>query len=422
MASGYTIKVPPRMDGGDNYETWKNDLEMWSQLTDLEPEKQAFAVHGVLDGAARIASGELGKAVLGKKDGLDKLIEKLDQLFLKDKSTRQYATFRQCYNVRREISQSVESFITKFEQILFKMNKLDMKLPDAVEAFMLLEASNLPESDSKLVLSGVREVSLESMKECMVRILGGQFKGGTQQPVAVKEEPVFECNQTLYSKNSKYRDSRPGRGAGRGYINRGGNRRDNKVNPLDRSGRPSKCAICGSIYHWARNCSRKQESFNVQGRSEEEDVHFSLFVGYNEARKNNKSNSLMEQCQGCALMDSGCTKTVAGEKWFKNYQDSLSEYDKEKIREQQSNSVFTFGDGRMVDSTKKVVIPCYINNKRSTIETDIVKCDIPLLMSHKSMKRGKMIIDFGSDTLTIGKANIDLKKTESGHYLLPLSP
>ena len=96
-----------------------------------------------------------------------------------------------------------------------------------------------------------------------------------------------------------------------------------------------------------------------------------LFVGYNEAQKNNKPNSLMEQCQGCALMDSGCTKTVAGEKWFKNYQDSLSEYDQDKIKEHHSNSVFTFGDGRVVDSMRKVVIPCYINNKRSTI----VKCD-----------------------------------------------
>ena len=57
------MKVPPSMGGVDNYETWKNDLEMWSELTDLEPEKRAFAVHLVLEGAARIASGELGKAV-----------------------------------------------------------------------------------------------------------------------------------------------------------------------------------------------------------------------------------------------------------------------------------------------------------------------------------------------------------------------
>ena len=82
------MKIPPSMGGVDNYETWKNDLEMWSELTDLEPEKRAFAVHLVLEGAARIASGELGKAVLGKRDGLDKLLEKLDQLFLKDKSIK----------------------------------------------------------------------------------------------------------------------------------------------------------------------------------------------------------------------------------------------------------------------------------------------------------------------------------------------
>ena len=60
MASGFSLKIPPRMEGVDNYESWKADLEMWSELTDLEPEKRAFAVHLRLEGAARIASGELG--------------------------------------------------------------------------------------------------------------------------------------------------------------------------------------------------------------------------------------------------------------------------------------------------------------------------------------------------------------------------
>ena len=75
MASGYSLKIPPSMGGVDNYETWKGDLEMWCELTDLPPEKRAFAVHLVLEGAARVASGELGKAVLGKKYGLDKLMK-----------------------------------------------------------------------------------------------------------------------------------------------------------------------------------------------------------------------------------------------------------------------------------------------------------------------------------------------------------
>ena len=341
-----------------------------------------------------------------------------------------YGIFRQFYNAKRGKSQTVEKFIAEFELVLFSMNEFEMKLPDAVAAFMLLEACNLSGNDSKLVLSDMKDVSLGKMKESIIKISGGQSGGGIQ-PAAVKEEALFKCNKALYSnsQNSNYGDSRPRRGAGRGYVNRSGkfsNRSDKKVNPLDRNGKTSKCFICGSIYHWARSCPESQYTFKEHERSKNEeennDSHVMLFVGYNEARKNGKPNALMEQCQGCALLDSGCTKTVAGEKWFKNYQDNLSEYDKAKIKEYQSNSVFTFGDGGMVDSMRKVVIPCYIDNKRSTIETDIVKCDIPLLMSHKSMKKGKMIIDFGNDILTVGNSKVDLEKTGSGHYLLPLSP
>ena len=394
MASNeFSLKIPPKMDDVGNYESWKADIMIWRRLTDLDVEKQALVVHLRLEGAARIASGELGETVLGQKDGLDKLIEKLDQLFLKDKSTRQYSAFRECYKVKRENSQSVEEFITRFEQVLFKMNKLEMKLPDAVAAFMLLEASNLSENDSKLVLSGIKEVSLENMKESMIRILGGKFRGGSLPSIAVKEEPTFECSETFYGQSTRYRDSKFRRGAFRGssrgsYTSRGGKLNtsgDKKTNPLDRNGKPSKCAICGSIYHWARSCPDSQDSLSVQerGKSETDDkneVHFMLFVGYNDVERNNKLISLVEQCHGCALVDSGCTKTVAGNNWFKNYQENLSEYDRRSIIEQKSNSMFTFGDGKVVDSMKKVIVPCYINNKRSTIETDIVQCDIPLLV------------------------------------------
>ena len=339
--------------------------------------------------------------------------------------TAGYRTFRQFYNSKRGKSQTVEKFIAEFELVLFSMNEFEMQLPDAVAAFILLEACNLSGNDSRLVLSDMKDVSLGKMKESIIKVSRGQSGGGIQ-PAAVKQEAVLECNQTVYSQSSKYEGSGPRRGAGRNLGNRSGEFSDRKVNPLGRNGKPSKCFICGSIHHWARNCSESQDSFRVKEGSkndeENSDSHVMLFVGYNEARKNNKTNALMEQCHGCGLLDSGCTKTVAGEKWFKNYLDNLSEYDRARIKESPSNSVFTFGDGGMVDSMRKVVIPCYINNKRSTIETDIVKCDIPLLMSHKAMKRGKMIIDFGNDTLEVGNVKVDLKKTESGHYLLPLSP
>ena len=60
MASNeFSLKIPPRMENVSNYESWKADLMIWSELTDLEAEKQALVVHLRLEGAARIASGEL---------------------------------------------------------------------------------------------------------------------------------------------------------------------------------------------------------------------------------------------------------------------------------------------------------------------------------------------------------------------------
>ena len=67
-----------------------------------------------------------------------------------------YGTFRQCYNAKRDKSQSVEKFIAEFELILFKMNEFEMKLPDAFAAFMLLEACNLSGNDSKYQTGAIR--------------------------------------------------------------------------------------------------------------------------------------------------------------------------------------------------------------------------------------------------------------------------
>ena len=121
MASNeFSLKIPPKMDKEGDYETWKSDLKIWRRLTDLEKPKQALVVHLRLEGRARIASSELGEDILGKADGLDKLLEKLDSLFLRDKSTRQYSAFRELYKLSRKSDQSVDYYITEFEQVAFK--------------------------------------------------------------------------------------------------------------------------------------------------------------------------------------------------------------------------------------------------------------------------------------------------------------
>ena len=91
-----------------------------------------------------------------------------------------------------------------------------------------------------------------------------------------------------------------------------------------------------------------------------------------------------------------------GEDWLENYREYMSEHDRSCIVEKPSTATFTFGDGKRVSSSKILTLPCYINGRRSTVDTDVVTCNIPLLLSKKAMKKGKMILNFEKDALTVG--------------------
>ena len=157
---------------------------------------------------------------------------------------------------------------------------------------------------------------------------------------------------------------------------------------------------------------------------ESENVHLSLFMGYTNGvsqPQDSKLNKLVNECCGCALLDTGCSTTVCGESWLNSYVELLSDFDASAIVEKKSTASFTFGDGVSIKSLKRLVLPCYIGGKRCTLETDVVKCNVPLLFSKPSMKKGKMHLDFERDVAVIGGKSISLDSTASGHYLLPLT-
>lgn len=72
-----------------------------------------------------------------------------------------------------------------------------------------------------------------------------------------------------------------------------------------------------------------------------------------------------------------------------SYIDSLSEYERGHIWEEPVLYTFTFGDGRLVSFFILVVIPCHIGGGSATIRTDIVECNIPLLLSKWENEMGE---------------------------------
>ena len=70
---------------------------------------------------------------------------------------------------------------------------------------------------------------------------------------------------------------------------------------------------------------------------------------------------------------------------------------------------------------KSVKLPAVIRQQPVTIESDVVDCDVPLLMSISSMKRANMHLNFENDTANTFNQDINLIVTKSGHYAIPLT-
>ena len=81
MASKY---FPPPTLLKDKYNTWKREMKIWEVVTSLDKTKRALMVILSLEGTAWEAVLELDTAVLNSEDGMEKLYEKLDTLFLED--------------------------------------------------------------------------------------------------------------------------------------------------------------------------------------------------------------------------------------------------------------------------------------------------------------------------------------------------
>jgi hypothetical protein len=81
--------------------------------------------------------------------------------------------------------------------------------------------------------------------------------------------------------------------------------------------------------------------------------------------------------------------------------------------------MFRFGDGAESRSVRKVTIPTKIGSKKYQSKVDVVKNDIPLLISKPVMKKLGLSgsdLDLKNDLWKVDDEKIKLQCTSSGHY------
>ena len=170
------------------------------------------------------------------------------------------------------------------------------------------------------------------------------------------------------------------------------------------------CHSCGSTKHFAYDCKCEVEDAKLT-------LHLTL-VGSTLTQK----NFLVDLGHG--ILDSACTKTVAGEVWVNEFLPMLSEKEQVEVQRsaRKSKSLFRFGDGIETKSLREISLPVYICGKQTTIQVEIVPHDIPLLISRPTMTKIGMILDTMSHTVTVNQESFSLLFSDSGHYALPVSP
>lgn len=122
-------------------------------VTELEKKKQALAVTLSLTGRARGAALEISEDDLNKDDGMKTILDKLDSVFLKAKTDRQYDAYTEFDRITQEHGIPMADYIIEFESKYNKLHNFGMTLPDAVLTFKLLDTAGLDAKGKQLALT-----------------------------------------------------------------------------------------------------------------------------------------------------------------------------------------------------------------------------------------------------------------------------
>ena len=130
---GSLTQALPKLDP-DDYDTWKKAMGFWQVATNLALKKQVPTVFLTLTGKAREAVLEMEIAELNADDGMQKLFDKLDSLFEKDKDQAALDAYEKFEQYSRPESLTMLEYKVEFDRMVEKLKKFKIDLPEPVHS------------------------------------------------------------------------------------------------------------------------------------------------------------------------------------------------------------------------------------------------------------------------------------------------
>ena len=236
---------------------------------------------------------------------------------------------------------NINNYILEFEHLNDKMLQFNLKLPDNISCFKLLESASLQNNEKQMALTLARDLKYESMKLVLKRISLNVQSNSENNEMNIKQEELLFTRR----ENSKFE-----------------NKEKQKFNPSNKKGQTSRCAICDSKMHWAKHCLHrvKNHSANIAEVSESEGENTENVQIILITEKSEVNNVFVAEMFCSAVIDTTCSKTVAGIDWFTNYTKNLDDYSSNHVLYKKPNTPFKFGDRKKVYSQNKATIPAKV--------------------------------------------------------------
>ena len=355
--------------------------------------------------------------------------------------------------LKKNTNQTITEFIAVFEGTYTKAKQSGCEFSDMVLAFTLLEACNLSDTDEKFILTRVDFIQGKQNKDLFaqfkssMKIFQGRESTSSDDKLTVDETLVSNIKEALVAegwappdKEGKYRQDKK-----KGYKGR--------KNPLGRDGKPMKCFGCQSEYHMLGACDKNRTKEPEKERKNPTMLSVLLRERKNEARSTaGKKEEVMVMCVNecveatagkreevmvtndeeelCLLLedagvrgviDTACSKTVAGITWVEKYTSNLPEEMRESLELEESSKVYQFGGGEKRSSLGSVKVPTVVGDKKISLSVEVVDAMIPLLIGTNSLEAAASVLNFEHFTATFFEQEVEMYKVGSGHYCIDLT-
>ena len=122
-----------------------------------------------------------------------------------------------------------------------------------------------------------------------------------------------------------------------------------------------------------------------------------------------------------AIMDTGCSRALAGRKWIEAFYSQMSLDDLKQVQKCPSRATFKFRDGHVHKSNTTWIFPVYFGGLRKRITFDEVDASTPLLISLDIVKRLAFETRFKYDMARVEDATPWFRlHLENGHHWMSL--